>query len=382
MLYLAMPEGQGQWLWQLDDGAWQVADSIDQLIQTVQILYKGIDCVVFFPSQSAQFFTQALPRAQYKQLGQQGVAYLIEEYTIDPIDHLAIFHDFHDDQVNFMAMSQMTRETYQKSLALLPWHVLALLPDFLLVPVPDKDNCNIAQIFDRKLVRWSLYRGWSFDDVTLLAQLPVTVNIANLYQLDDGLTASVKAIIGDDVDYRVLALDKINISRFKQHPFNALLKTKRKQNSGANYWKACAAILCLAVIAQVTYDTLQWWKYQSIANQTAQLAIDQYKQWFPNESRINEQNLNSNFKSKLSSNAAADRQVLQLISRVGPILQQANIAAEQVTYQDNVLNLSLIARNSDVLTRLTEQFKQQGFAVELGAIRNQGSNVIGLVKVQ
>ncbi|MCH4248219.1 MAG: type II secretion system protein GspL [Acinetobacter populi] len=382
MLYLCMPEGQGQWLWQLDDGAWQIADSLEQLIQTIQAVYKASDCVVFFPSQSAQFFTQSLPRTQYKQLGQQGVAYLIEEYTIDPIDHLAIFHDFHDDQVNFMAMSQVTRETYQKSLALLPWHVLALLPDFLLVPAPEKESCNIAQIFDRKLVRWSSYRGWYLDDVSLLAQLPVTVKIANLYQLDDDLTASVKAIMGDDLDYRVLALDKINISRFKQHPFNALLKTKRKQNSGVNYWKACAAILCLAVIAQVTYDALQWWKYQTIANQTAQLAVDQYKQWFPNESRINEQNLSSSFKSKLRMNAAADRQVLQLISRVGPILQQANIPAERVTYQDNALNLSLLARNSDALTQLTEQFKQQGFAVELGAIRNQGSNVIGLMKVQ
>ena len=44
--------------------------------------------------------------------------------------------------------------------------------------------------------------------------------------------------------------------------------------------------------------------------------------------------------------------------------------------------MNLLAQNSDALTRLTDQFKQQGFAVELGAIRNQGSQVIGMVKVQ
>lgn len=32
MLYLWMPEGQGKWLWQIDDQGWQLADSLEQLI--------------------------------------------------------------------------------------------------------------------------------------------------------------------------------------------------------------------------------------------------------------------------------------------------------------------------------------------------------------
>lgn len=127
---------------------------------------------------------------------------------------------------------------------------------------------------------------------------------------------------------------------------------------------------------------MRWWKYKQLANQTAQLAVDQYKQWFPNETRVNEKNLRSQFSAKMKLNANADTQALQLISRVGPILQQSNIRAEQVQYLNNGLTMNLLAQNSDALTRLTDQFKQQGFAVELGAIRNQGSQVIGMVKVQ
>lgn len=381
MLYLWMPEGQGQWQWQLDEGQWQSADSLEQLIQSVQLHYKRQDAVVFFPHQSAQFFTQSLNRAQYKQLGQQGVQYLLEEYTIEPIEHLAIFHDFHHEQLNFMAMSQHTRDTYQQSLALLPWHIQALLPDFLLVAEPEAESLNIAQIGHHRLMRWSALRGWSLDDVSFLSQLP-NFQTVNLYELDDFTAQAIQNQLGQDVEYQPRVLEKIQLSRFRQHPFNALLKTKRKATAGVNYWKACAAVLCLAVVVQVVFDGLRWWKYQSLSNQTAQLAIDQYQQWYPNEKHITEQNLKKNFKSKLQLNAAADRQALRLISRVGPILQQNNIAAEQVQYQNNALSLNLLARNSESLNQLTAQFKQQGFSTELGAIRNQGNQVIGLVKVQ
>ncbi|TXJ10249.1 MAG: general secretion pathway protein GspL [Acinetobacter sp.] len=382
MLYLWMPEGQGQWQWQLEDGQWHSADSLEQLIQVVQVHDQGQDAVVFFPHQSAQFFTQSLPRAKYKQLGQQGVQYLLEEYSIEPVEQLAIFHDYHDEHINFMAMSQSIRETYQQSLALLPWHIQALLPDFLLVPEPEKDSLNIVQIGQRRLMRWSALRGWSLDDMSLLAQLKASFQMVNFYQCDETSVQAVQAQLGQSVEYRQCELEQVKFPRFRQHPFNALLKTKRKANTGVSYWKACAAILCLAIVVQVVFDGLRWWKYQSLANQTAQLAVEQYQQWYPNERHINEQNLKKNFKAKLAMNATADRQALQLISRAGAVLQQNNIAAEQVLYQNNVLSLNLLARNSDAMNQLTEQLKQQGLNVELGAMRNQGTQVIGLVKVQ
>lgn len=382
MLYLCMPEGQGQWLWQLDDQGWQLADSLDQLIQTVKAIYQGQQAIVFFPSQMAQFYTQQLTRPQYKQLGQSGIQYLIEEQCIEPIDHLAIFHDFHADQLNFIAVTQKIREIYQQSLTLLPWHIQSLLPDFLIIPEPAPHSINIMQIFDRQIIRWAKFRGWIIEDAILLEKLKIEIKQINFYDVSDRLYQNVTEILAQDVEYRHCESEKLHISNFKQHPFNILLKSKRKNVVSNQYWKACAAILCLVVLIQTIYDGLRWWKYKTIADQTVVLAIDQYKQWFPNENRINEQNLKTNFKAKLQSNAVADRQALQLISRVGPILQQASIRAEQLNYQNNALTLSVFAKNSDALSKLAEQFKQQGFSVELGTIRNQGTDVVGLIKVQ
>ncbi len=383
MLYLWMPEGQGQWLWQLDDSNWQIAESLEQLIQTVKAIYNGTEAIVFFPSQSAQFYTQPILKAQYKQLKQQGIQYLIEEYSIEPVEHLAVFHDFFKDQLNFMAIPQNIRDTYQQSLSLLPWQVQSLLPDFLLLPEPEIDSLSIAQVFDRQILRWSKFRGWSFDDPELLAQLALAPKMVNFYQVDDELVSKVQLVLGAEVDYKSRELSKIPLSYFKHHPFNILLKTKHKQSATSHYWKACAVILCLAIAVQVSYDLIRWWKYRALANQTVQLAIEQYQQWFPDESRITEQNLQSNFKAKLGANSiSGDRQALELLSRVGPILQQANILAEEVNYQNGHLNMSLLVGNSQMLNQLVEQFKQQGFTVELGAIRNQGSQVLGMVKVQ
>ncbi len=382
MLYLCMPEGQGQWLWQLENNQWQSAASIEELIQAVQPVYQKKEAIVFFPQQSAQFYEQALTKAQYKQLGQQGIQYLLEDYSIEPIEHLAIFHHFQYEKISFMALSQQMRETYQQVLALLPWQVQALLPDFLLLPEPDAESLHIAQLGPRKLVRWSSLRGWNVEDVSLLGQLEIPLHSVHLFQLEDDFLETLQQQFGDEVEYRVRELPPVQLIRARQHPFNALVKTKRAANSGLNYWKACAALLCMAVFIQVIFDGLRWWKYQSLATQTAALAIEQYQQWYPYESHITEQNLKKNFKSKLQLNAVADRQALQLISRVGPILQQNSLAAEQVTYQNNALSLNVLARNSETLQQLTEQFKQQGFNVELGAIRNQGSQVVGLIKVQ
>ncbi len=382
MLYLWMPEGQGQWLWQIDQGEWQQADSIDQLLQNVALLYQGKEAIVFFPSQSAQFYTQSLTRAQYKQLGTQGVQYLLEEYSIEPLDQLAIFHDYHQDQLNMMAISRQQREMYQQSLTLLPWQIQALLPDFLTVPEPDAETVNIAQVFRHKVMRWSKFRGLRLDDVSVVGLLAPEIKTVNFYHLEQKLEDLIRIQLGEEIEYQQKTLQQLTLAKAKQHPFNALLKSRKQQRTGFNYWKACAALLCIALVSQVTYDTLRWWKYKQLSNQTAQLAVDQYQQWFPNETRVNEQNLRSQFSSKLRLNASADTQALQLISRVGPILQQANIQAQQVQYQNQALNLSLLAANSQVLNQLTEQFKQQGFNVELGAIRNQDSQVIGLIKVQ
>lgn len=403
MLSIMMPEGQAAWLWRLDGQDWHSANTIEQLIADSRAQYSGHEATVFFPSQHAQFFSQPLSRQQFKKLGVQGVGYLIEDMTIDAVDHLTIFAQHAVDEVHLMAIPQSLRATYQNSLGLLPWTVRALLPDFLVLPVPETGEWTIAQIFDRQLVRWSAWRGWVWEQVDFFGILDIenaqsqtfqTLASIKFYGVAESLQQQIIAVLSHDgvattqadesgatgIQWQAFAelpFERPNI----RHPFNILQK-KSTATPLNGYWTACVVVLCLAVMTQAIYDGMRWWRYQKLANETAELAIHQYKMWFPDEAHISEQNLRSKFKAKIQANAAADRHALELLSRVGPILQQMNVSAQQVNYQNNILSMDVIAHNSDMVNQLATQLKQQGLNVNVGNIQNQGTGIVGTLKIQ
>ena len=136
MLYLWMPEANGVWQWSNGEH-WTQADNLDALIQALQS-FQGKDAVVFFPSRDVQIMQQTLPKAQYKQLGTDGVKYLLEEYTVLPIDAMQVVHHFQPpEQITVLGVAKHSIETYLHVLSLLPVKISALLPDFLILPQPE-----------------------------------------------------------------------------------------------------------------------------------------------------------------------------------------------------------------------------------------------------
>ena len=73
---------------------------------------------------------------------------------------------------------------------------------------------------------------------------------------------------------------------------------------------------------------------------------------------------------------------MSLLSRVGPVLMQQQIVANQVVYEANSLNMQLKANSAEALQTLTQQLNQQGFQVELGNIQPTMGGAIGMVKIQ
>ena len=136
------------------------------------------------------------------------------------------------------------------------------------------------------------------------------------------------------------------------------------------------------LVVQFSYDALRWAKLSKVADQTALIAIDQYKSWFGNTGRVTEQNLRSSFEGNLRASQNANTQALQLLSRVGPILMQHQIVANRVNYDTAILNMDLVAKTTEGLNALVQQLNQQGFKAELGNIQTQGASVVGLVKIQ
>ncbi|RPE30539.1 type II secretion system protein L (GspL) [Acinetobacter sp. BIGb0102] len=379
MLYLWMPETNGTWYWSAGEN-WLQANSLEQLIQGLQE-HNGKEAVVYFPSRNAQMLQQAMTKVHYKQLGQEGIKYLLEEFVTLPIDQMKVVHHFHQDQVNILGVAQSTIETWQHALSLLPVQISAFLPDFLILPEPEQHEVVLVNLYDHLLVREDAWLGNSVDDLGLFLEFqpPETqFKFANLNtaQMDSLATASSKDQ-RTEFSYQFQPLLKA-----KQHPFNVLPKSKNAETQWSGYWKAAAAVLLAVIVVQLGYDTLRWSKLKKVADQTAVQAIDQYKYWFGENIRVTEQNIKSQFESQLRMSQLGDTQALSLLSRVGPILMQKQIVAQQVSYDASTLAMSLKAKSADDLQGLTQQLNQQGFQAELGNVQADSVGAIGVVKVK
>lgn len=380
MLYLWMPEANGVWQWSNGD-AWSESSSLEQLIQEIKI-YQGEETVVFFPSRGLQLLQQQMSKSQYKQLGTEGVRYLLEEYVIQPIDQLKVLHYFQaaEERLTVMGIAQNSVETLLHSLNLLPLKVAALLPDFLVLPQPDLGETILANIHQRLLARENKFSGNSIDELGVYLEFIHPETRFRCSGLSPDQQIVLDAVTTQE-QRQYFSYQFEPIKKPKQHPFNILPKAqKSEQFSG--YWKACAAVFCAILIVQLSYDVLRWSKLKKLADQTAIQAIDQYQDWFGPNSRITEENIQSQFESQLRMSRSANTEALQILSRVGPILAQQQILAERVGYESSILSLDLKASSSEQLQALTQQLNQQGFKAELGNVQTQGAGVIGLVKVQ
>ncbi|MDR0238449.1 type II secretion system protein GspL [Acinetobacter sp.] len=380
MLYLWMPEANGVWQWSRGSD-WTTSSSLEQLIQDIK-LYQGEEAVVFFPSREVQILQQKFSKAQYKQLGADGVKYLLEEYVIVPIDQMKVFSHFQQpDQVTVLGINQHTVTTMQHSLSLIPLKIVSLLPDFLMLAAPEAGQTIIANLNGQLLVRENEFLGNSIDDLALYLDFANRGKTYLYSGLTDEQATSLFAVATSDqrepFDYQ---FDEIK--KAKQHPFNVLPKAKQANEGVSRYWQACAVLVVALIVAQLSYDALRWFKLKKVADQTALIAVDQYKKWFPNEQRITEESVQRQFKNKLELSQGANTQALQLLSRVGPILMQHQIIANRVNYDTSVLNMDLVAKSSEALQTLVTQLNQQGFKAELGNVQTQGASVVGLVKIQ
>ena len=379
MLYLWMPETNGTWYWSAGEN-WLQTNSLEQLIQDLQV-HNGKEAVVYFPSRNAQILQQPMTKMHYKQLGQEGLKYLLEEYVTLPIDQMKVVHHFQNDQLSVMGVAHSTVETWQHALSLLPIQIAAFLPDFLILPTPEENQVVIANLYDHLLVRESEWSGNSVDDLGLFLEFQTPETNYKLANLSSTELATVMAASTQD-QYTEFSYQFQPLAKAKQHPFNVLPKSKNAEVQWSGYWKASALVLVAVIFVQLGYDALRWSKLKKVADQTSAQAIDQYKLWFGENSRVTEQNIKSQFESQLRMSQLGDTQALSLLSRVGPILMQKQIIAQQVNYDASTLAMSLKAKSADDLQGLTQQLNQQGFQAELGNVQADSIGAIGVVKVK
>jgi general secretion pathway protein L len=375
MLYVWMPEGAAAWRWRTADQDWQSAAQWEQLLQATASLNIK-DVTVFFPTTSAQVVRLPMTRLRLRQLGQTGIRYLLEEHVLGSVEQFELRYVHHaDDTMTLLAMPQELIAHYLNILALGNWNIQALLPDFLLIPY-HAEQVSLWSDPQTQLLRIDEHWAVVAEDVAItLARLP-NIQTVNLYGAVD---ASVEQELADLMltthHHPATSLWLTNTVR---HAFNML--PKRQESLISPYWRTVAAVVCFGIVVQISHDVLATWRYGQVAMQTKAQAEQQFKQWFPEETRI--VNLKRQVEAHLKPTGGGDMVALSLLSRVGPALQQAQLVAQAVRYQNDQLELDITASNLAILESLRQQLNQQGLKAELGSVNPVGSEVSGLIKVQ
>lgn len=382
MLHLWMPEGDAAWRWRVSAGDnWQMAANWEALLQaTANDVQK--EAIVFFPSNKAQMMRQMMTRQQLRQIGAGGVRYLLEEFALVSVDQLAVFYQLDvSEHLNIMALPASLIEQYQHVMALGKWRIQAYLPDFLLVPTPaDLLEAQLIINQQQRTLRTSDYMAYCADDLAILLDYMPELTHLNVWgdiQAQDQLAIDGLIELQTATHQWADTPFAFSDAQLIRHPYNVLPKT-RTVVSG--YWRAAAAVLVVGLLIQMTYDSVRIWRYNKVADQVNAMAVQQYQSWFPEERRI--VNLRQQFEGHLQDDSSTDLSALTLISRVGPLLQQANMPASQVQYRDNALELTVLASNLPALEALRSQFSEQGLKAELGSVNPANGQVSGLIRVQ
>lgn len=353
---------------------WQTAQGWDALLAATAPENEQ-EVTVFFPTSSVQMLRQPMSRPQLRQMGTNGLRYLLEEYTLTPIDQLDVRHQHRGNDLTVLAKPQQDVAALIASFGLTPWRVVAALPDFLLLPMVE-GSATLLLDGTNRILRLDECYAVSADNLAItLERLSDIKKIQVIGQLNDADCATLDAQkAASGLDWQLLDVPVSSVFAIDglthKHPYNL---TVNKQDSGFSpYWKVVAAVFVGAIAVQMLYDTVRIWRYHGVEQATKIQAEQQYRQWFPDEQRIID--LKKQMKGHLNGLGAVDMTALSILSQVGPALSQANLPAQKVHYASNAgtgqLELQINAPSLPALENLRSQIAAQGLTAELGTVNS------------
>jgi len=389
-------------VWHEDVQQWQMVDGWQQL-QTIYGNYKSNSqktLCLYFPSSHALQVDTALNAAQLKQLGNSGKQYLFEETSLTPIEQLNIRQLSHADTTQLYALAQNDIESWQQSAQLAGMNIVALLPDFLLLPPPEEgagQQVTLYQDSQTMLLRQSLRQGMAvsylplmFERFPHLSEVMVLPSIeapidASVDSLDSSsstdLVAQTKALIADhQLLLTTLSTVPKPIDSPERHALNFFMKSTDSQLSP--YLRVAMMVALSALVLQMATDGVQWYKYNEATAATNAAIAAQYQSWFADEPLSTRTKLQVQLQPKLRSDSQAPASHMAALSRISPLIKQSSLHAQSLVMQPSALSFTLIAPDRGSLDKFTSTLVAQGLNAKLAQVNsNEQGQFSGQVTV-
>ncbi|WNP26727.1 type II secretion system protein GspL [Moraxella sp. DOX410] len=376
-------------LWQQTTQTWQTADNWQTLatlanLQTTQS--AKLQACLYFPSVNLLTIQPTLTASQLNALGDTGRRYLFEDISIGSVDDLQVKIQpavSNSELPALFGLHAADIHSWINAASLAGIEIIALLPDFLLLPTIDtridtsintRDTETRAtpitsavyyQDADTQLLKLHTYHGMAVSFLPLvLTKLPMLETLY-LTGFHDKTVAQQLASM-PNLSIESSELLPIPIKDPVRHFFN--FATIKGKTTLAPYAKVIALVTVCALLTAFVVDALRWYYYNQAQKQAATLLAQQYAQWFPNEPLSSKLTLQRQLSGKLTTQQSATPSVLQTLSSIQPVLQQYQLTAKQLNFQNNHLQLQLLSSSADSLNKAVNDMVNKGIKAKLGSV--------------
>lgn len=367
-------------LWQQTTQTWQTADDWQTLatlanLQTTQS--AKLQACLYFPSVSLLTIQPTLTASQLNALGDTGRRYLFEDISIGSVEDLQVKIQpttTNSELPALFGLHAADIHSWINAASLAGIEIIALLPDFLLLPTIDTSMNTRAipttsavyyQDADTQLLKLHTYHGMAVSFLPLvLTKLPMLETLYLTGFHDETVAQQLASM--PNLSIASSELLPTPIKDPVRHFFN--FATIKGKTTLAPYAKVIVLVSVCALLTTFAVDALRWYYYNQAQKQAATLLAQQYAQWFPNEPLNSKLTLQRQLSGKLTTQQSATPNVLQTLSSIQPILQQYQLTAKQLNFQNNHLQLQLLSSSADSLNKAVNDMVNKGIKAKLGSV--------------
>lgn len=380
-------------LWQLTTQTWQTADNWQTLatlanLQTTQS--AKLQACLYFPSVNLLTIQPTLTASQLNALGDTGRRYLFEDISIGSVEDLQVKIQpavSNSELPALFGLHAADIHSWINAASLAGIEIVALVPDFLLLPTIDtrmdtsiatstntrdtetRATPNTSAVYyqdaDTQLLKLHTYHGMAVSFLPLvLTKLPMLETLY-LMGLHDETVAQQLASM-PNLSIKSSELLPTPIKDPVRHFFN--FATIKGKTTLAPYAKVIVLVTVCALLTAFMVDALRWYYYNQAQKQATTLLAQQYAQWFPNEPLSSKLTLQRQLSGKLTTQQSATPNLLQTLSSIQPVLQQYQLTAKQLNFQNNHLQLQLLSSSADSLNKAVNDMVNKGIKAKLGSV--------------
>lgn len=378
-------------LWQQTTQTWQTADNWQTLatlanLQTTQS--AKLQACLYFPSVNLLTIQPTLSASQLNALGDAGRRYLFEDISIGSVEDLQVKIQpttTNSELPALFGLHAADIHSWINAASLAGIEIIALVPDFLLLPTIDpRIDTSIAtstnakatetrattsavyyQDADTQLLKLHTYHGMAVSFLPLvLTKLPMLETLYLTGFHDETVAQQLASM--PNLSIASSELLPTPIKDPVRHFFN--FATIKGKTTLAPYAKVIALVTVCALLTAFVVDALRWYYYNQAQKQAATLLAQQYAQWFPNEPLSSKLTLQRQLSGKLTTQQSATPSVLETLSSIQPVLQQYQLTAKQLNFQNNHLQLQLLSSSADSLNKAVNDMVNKGIKAKLGSV--------------